>query len=129
MEFHKIMKRFNSQRLRIRQHADPVNISYLHNILVSQHIINFFFLSKRLIFPKSKLNPICSIAFNALNLYSFRWDIEEELWDKEWNQLSGGEIQRISLSIALSCKPDLLLLDGKYRIVLKTCKKYCFLMY
>ncbi|CAG8435830.1 670_t:CDS:2 [Funneliformis caledonium] len=36
---------------------------------------------------------------------------QDESWDKEWNQLSGGEIQRISLAIALSCKPDALLLD------------------
>jgi len=42
---------------------------------------------------------------------SQKWDIEEGLWDKEWTQLSGGEIQRISLAIALSCKPDVLLLD------------------
>jgi ABC-type iron transport system FetAB ATPase subunit len=42
---------------------------------------------------------------------SQKWDMNEELWDKEWNQLSGGEIQRISLAIALSCNPDVLLLD------------------
>ncbi|CAI2162964.1 16728_t:CDS:2 [Funneliformis geosporum] len=42
---------------------------------------------------------------------SQQWNVRDELWDKEWNQLSGGEIQRISLAIALSCKPDVLLLD------------------
>ncbi|CAG8628573.1 25470_t:CDS:2 [Gigaspora margarita] len=40
-----------------------------------------------------------------------RWNVNRDLWEKSWNQLSGGEIQRISLAIALSCKPQILLLD------------------
>ncbi|CAG8457309.1 10480_t:CDS:2 [Diversispora eburnea] len=50
---------------------------------------------------------------------SGRWNISEELWEKNWNQLSGGELQRISLAIALSS------LDPKTcHLVEKTLKEY-----
>jgi len=42
---------------------------------------------------------------------SSRWDVTENLWHQDYNQLSGGEMQRIGLAIALSCKPEVLLLD------------------
>ncbi|KAL1925053.1 uncharacterized protein VTP21DRAFT_4707 [Calcarisporiella thermophila] len=39
------------------------------------------------------------------------WNVPEDLWSKEWKNLSGGEMQRISLAIAISLAPDVLLLD------------------
>ncbi|GJJ68454.1 hypothetical protein EMPS_00800 [Entomortierella parvispora] len=39
------------------------------------------------------------------------WGIRPELWHSRWNTLSGGEIQRISLAIGCSFRPDVLLLD------------------
>ncbi|KAJ3417368.1 hypothetical protein HDV05_004833 [Chytridiales sp. JEL 0842] len=39
------------------------------------------------------------------------WGLSEDLWTKNFNQLSGGELQRIVLAIAVSREPLVLLLD------------------
>lgn len=42
------------------------------------------------------------------------WGIDDELWDRAWNTLSGGESQRIALAIAFGLNTaEVLLLDGK----------------
>lgn len=41
------------------------------------------------------------------------WGIRPHLWHKKWNTLSGGEMQRISIAIGCSFRPEILLLDGK----------------
>ncbi|OMJ08529.1 Phosphate import ATP-binding protein PstB 1 [Smittium culicis] len=40
-----------------------------------------------------------------------QWGIEPLKWSQKWSQLSGGEIQRISLATSISCNPKVLLLD------------------
>ncbi len=43
-----------------------------------------------------------------------QWGIEEQLWDRLWSNLSGGEAQRIALASALGLNSaDVLLLDGQ----------------
>ncbi|KAG6918111.1 hypothetical protein DXG01_016298 [Tephrocybe rancida] len=43
---------------------------------------------------------------------SRKWDVDLELWDREWNNLSGGEAQRIALAIAVGLNTaEVILLD------------------
>lgn len=44
------------------------------------------------------------------------WGIDEELWDRPWTSLSGGESQRIALAVAIGLPgSEVLLLDGTSR--------------
>lgn len=46
---------------------------------------------------------------------SQKWDIDAELWDREWANLSGGEAQRMALAIAVSLNTaEVILLDGAF---------------
>lgn len=44
-----------------------------------------------------------------------QWGVDEELWDRTWSSLSGGEAQRIALAVAVGLQSaDVLLLDGAH---------------
>jgi ABC-type dipeptide/oligopeptide/nickel transport system ATPase subunit len=46
-----------------------------------------------------------------------KWGVDEELWEREWSHLSGGEAQRIALAVALALDTaEVLLIDGEHLI-------------
>lgn len=50
---------------------------------------------------------------NSAQYIASQWNIEHELWYREWATLSGGEAQRIAMAIGLSMRgTEILLLDG-----------------
>jgi len=52
-----------------------------------------------------------SIAHETIELAE-SWGIDEELWDRTWSNLSGGEMQRVALAIAVGMRSaEILLLD------------------
>lgn len=53
------------------------------------------------------------------------WGISQELWERNWTQLSGGEAQRLLLSVAVAIDTaEVLLLDGASRLLVVTLSPY-----
>jgi len=51
-------------------------------------------------------------CINSAQYIASKWNIEQELWCREWVTLSGGEAQRIAMAIGLSMQgTEILLLD------------------
>ncbi|OLY85417.1 Phosphate import ATP-binding protein PstB 2 [Smittium mucronatum] len=68
--------------------------------------ISKFFYQK----SKPTSNPLAGQIEEPVRI-AHEWGIESQKWSQKWSQLSGGEMQRISLAISLSCHPKVLLLD------------------
>ena len=60
-----------------------------------------------------------SIAARAHDV-SVQWGVTEELWDRPWSNLSGGEAQRIALATAVGLnRAEILLLDGEHILYMR----------
>ncbi|EPT06061.1 hypothetical protein FOMPIDRAFT_1026913 [Fomitopsis schrenkii] len=60
---------------------------------------------------KKRKGTAPGIAHETIELAE-SWGIDEELWDRNWSNLSGGEMQRIALAIAVGMRSaEILLLD------------------
>jgi len=61
---------------------------------------------------KSEHNPISIINMERPIEVAKAWGIDEELWDRNWPNLSGGEAQRVAMAIAVGLNAaEILLLD------------------
>lgn len=54
---------------------------------------------------KSRMQPDDPVSISE------DWGLPPRIWHEEWSQASGGEAQRAMLAIAVSLKPDIMLLD------------------
>lgn len=76
-------------------------------------ISNFGSRSQKGMFGKSKDKTHIPSDFERPLEIAHGWGIDDELWDRNWGNLSGGESQRIALAVALGLgNAEILLLDG-----------------
>ena len=67
--------------------------------------MEFFNQSRSFASRKPRIQPDDPVSIAA------DWGLPPRIWHEEWSQASGGEAQRAMLAIAVSLKPDILLLD------------------
>lgn len=73
--------------------------------------------SKNIHLPENDIDSI--VNTNAVNpafapmKIAEQWGVDDDLWDRPWSKLSGGESQRVALAIAIGISgAQVLLLDG-----------------
>ncbi|OSX65130.1 hypothetical protein POSPLADRAFT_1073367 [Postia placenta MAD-698-R-SB12] len=74
-------------------------------------ILNFGSYSKQPVLGDDRIGRPRGLSNDTIDLAE-SWGIDEELWDRNWSTLSGGEMQRIALAMAIGMgTAEVLLLD------------------
>jgi len=63
---------------------------------------------------RPKLSEISILDLDRPIEVAKAWGVDEELWDRDWSNLSGGEAQRVAMAVAVGLNAaEVLLLDSR----------------
>ncbi|KAI0320091.1 P-loop containing nucleoside triphosphate hydrolase protein [Amylostereum chailletii] len=108
--------------LNLYQGTLSLNVTFLQGVPVYRTLVQYIPQRPSLLpgTPRDLLHSVASMHSRAGRTHDLQavldiassWDVDESLWDRAWNCLSGGEAQRLALAIGFGLNTaEILLLD------------------